>query len=339
MPAEFLRHQTSADERTALLQVPQMQFGQQRSSSIDSSSVASHLEVPSGRRFQRRRSSSNKSPLPCVHCQCVEECERAAIDKSNNTISNDAMSYSSTDSSSTDNDDDDDDYSRTDNLLTIPSTSPCTIKFSLSPTTTDLPTFPLSSSSATQLDSPPATDGQSIREPSQTSSIDIDLPVFSIQPTRSRRRSISRQEAIFIEPTGNSLENVSDAASSSAAAGSTSSFNQSSDEPNGDNEKYQTKTDFVQDIYLKVPDTDLKRDRAASVDSSFSKLSSNGKTEELQAQIDGFALTVPSNAIRSRSVDIVLPTNEQERYKALSLAGPSMSKRYVEIQLNQAKQN
>lgn len=94
----------------------------------------------------------------------------------------------------------------------------------------------------------------------------------------------------------------------------------------------------MQDIFLKVPDTDLKRDRAASVDSSFSKLSSNGKTEELQAQIDGFALTVPSNAIRSRSVDIVLPTNEQERYKALSLAGPSMSKRYVEIQLNSVKQ-
>lgn len=360
---------------------------QQRSRSIESggcidsqTAVANYLEVPSGRRFQRRRSSGNKSPLSCVHCQCVDEYERnlaavtaAAVatmvsDRSNNTISNETMSFSSTDSSSSDNDDDSIEYRKTDNLLTIPTpTSPCTIKFSLSPTDTDFPTFPLSSttaavaqsipidSQAASVPTPPpsktsstsssyrqivnskdlsvvgdATDAVDTGDQSQSSSIDYDLPVFHIQPTRARRRSISRQEAIFIEPTGASLENVSDAADKCDGGDDVDIKSQFKD-----NEHFKsTKNDFVQDIFLKVPDADLKRDRAASVDSSFSKLSSNGKTEELN---DSFALTVPSNAVRSRSVDIVLPTNEQERYKALALAGPAISKRYVKHQVTREK--
>ena len=77
----------------------------------------------------------------------------------------------------------------------------------------------------------------------------------------------------------------------------------------------------VRDIYLTVPD--LRRDRAASVDSCFSKVPSGSKTEELQPS-DGCFLTVPNiNATRSRSVDIVLPTDEQARYKALAMTGTS----------------
>lgn len=81
--------------------------------------------------------------------------------------------------------------------------------------------------------------------------------------------------------------------------------------------------DNVRDIFLTVPD--LKRDRAASVDSCFTKVHSSGKTEEVQPPPDGgLTLTVPTgSAVRSRSVDIVLPTNEQARYKALALAGPT----------------
>uniref|UniRef100_A0A8W7PLP7 Uncharacterized protein n=1 Tax=Anopheles coluzzii TaxID=1518534 RepID=A0A8W7PLP7_ANOCL len=76
----------------------------------------------------------------------------------------------------------------------------------------------------------------------------------------------------------------------------------------------------------RVPD--LKRDRAASVDSCFTKVT-GAKTEELQPPPDGACLNllaVPSSgAVRSRSVDIVLPTEEQARYKALALAGPAGS--------------
>ena len=171
-------------------------------------------------------------------------------------------------------------------------------------------------------------------------------PVFPTSPTiefthetdeievpgpRQRRRSISRQEAIFVEPTGTSLENVS-------------STSQDPDKQSHDNEQNDTVVvvsendenverknsnapkacePFVRDIFLTVPD--LKRDRAASVDSCFTKVSSSAKTEEVQpVEGDLNLLTVPnSGAVRSRSVDIVLPTEQQARYKALALAGPS----------------
>lgn len=129
---------------------------------------------------------------------------------------------------------------------------------------------------------------------------------------RPRRRSISRQEAIFVEPTGNSLENVSNEEEQQQQQVTIDEVDGAAKPP----------ALVVRDIYLAVPD--LKRDRAASVDSCFSKLSSSGKTEELQPSDDGCFLTVPNiNATRSRSVDIVLPTDEQARYKALALTGSS----------------
>lgn len=122
-------------------------------------------------------------------------------------------------------------------------------------------------------------------------------PSFQLQPpiddtpiTPQRRRSISRQEAFFVEPTGSSLENVRAS------------------------EEGSTVETTVHDIYLAVPE--LKRDRAASVDSCFSKVS-GARAEELNEAQN--SLTVPGSSHRSRSVDIVLPTSEQSRYKALSL--------------------
>lgn len=75
------------------------------------------------------------------------------------------------------------------------------------------------------------------------------------------------------------------------------------------------------DIYLAVPE--LKRDRAASVDSSFSKVGgSGGRAEELCGG-GSELLSVPGGSgLRSRSVDIVLPTAEHARYKALALTSP-----------------
>ncbi|XP_053661168.1 eye-specific diacylglycerol kinase [Anopheles marshallii] len=203
-------------------------------------------------------------------------------------------------------------------------------------------------------------------------------------PNRTRRRSISRQEAIIVEPTGSSLENVSNASDSRPASppprvtrpvpdihagvddepdnqlpqqrppqrGRAASMGpiipSSSSSPPPSLPTYpcydpaprlplespppsatitvqpSQPADFVRDIYLQVPD--LKRDRAASVDSCFTKVT-GAKTEELQPPPDGACLNllaVPSSgAVRSRSVDIVLPTEEQARYKALALAGPS----------------
>ncbi|XP_075155369.1 eye-specific diacylglycerol kinase-like isoform X3 [Haematobia irritans] len=153
-------------------------------------------------------------------------------------------------------------------------------------------------------------------------------PPLSPSSQRPRRRSISRQEAIFVEPTGNSLENVSQEVQLKSSA---DAVNSSVDEistmatcgspaPTVTAASAATKHALVvRDIYLAVPD--LRRDRAASVDSCFSKVSSGNKTEELQPS-DGCFLAVPNiNATRSRSVDIVLPTDEQARYKALAMAG------------------
>uniref|UniRef100_A0A182W4K2 Eye-specific diacylglycerol kinase n=1 Tax=Anopheles minimus TaxID=112268 RepID=A0A182W4K2_9DIPT len=203
-------------------------------------------------------------------------------------------------------------------------------------------------------------------------------------PNRTRRRSISRQEAIIVEPTGSSLENVSNASDSrptspprsrpipdiqtggaepdnqrppqrgrAASMGPIIPSTSSASPPPPPLPTYpcyhpavaaipprlplespppsagiivqpSQPGDFVRDIYLQVPD--LKRDRAASVDSCFTKVT-GAKTEELQPPPDGACLNllaVPSSgAVRSRSVDIVLPTEEQARYKALALAGPS----------------
>lgn len=77
----------------------------------------------------------------------------------------------------------------------------------------------------------------------------------------------------------------------------------------------------VRDLFLTVPD--LKRDRAASMDSCFiNKPTPAGKPEEVvpvsPTQLLDPNCGQPSNSLRSRSVDIVLPTDQQARYKALS---------------------
>lgn len=356
--AQYLKHQQSADERSALLQVPQTHGGQ-RSRSFDSagsddSNAAAFLEVP--KRFQRRRSSNSKTPPPCIHCQYLEEYERAvSADKRYFIDHNEVKSLSYSDVSSSDDDDDNgnaDDDDRNDSpqfgpLLIPPPPSLCNIKFTLSPTNGDYPTFPGDDIPVLSEGDSCLTEGDIFELPDRNippllpcllPSPTIELALFDEPPpNRARRRSISRQEAVFVEPTGNSLENVADAASQASGKGDTEERGgDGSGDGDGDEETAVKPPvdpkDSVQDIYLAVPD--LKRDRAASVDSCFSKVPSSGKTEELQLPDGGLTLTVPSNATRSRSVDIVLPTDEQARYKALAMAGPAaaayMCKGYVE---------
>lgn len=314
---KLIDQQSSTDESAAaLLQVPQFSFCTQRSRSVESgsidSSVASFLEVP--KRFQRRRSSNTKAPVPCVHCMYVEEYERW-LESGGASKPKDNEDHSTDTSISDDDDDDTDEFEHIEktnkNHLTIPLLIP---QFSLSPTDA----FPLKSAHDECVSSPPPIETQCDIQPVPA----IDIELTAQLANRGRRRSISRQEAIFIEPTGSSLENLDSVKSPTETGPRRITKNNEKSSTSGDS------SDYVQDYFLAVPEADLRRDRAASVDSSFSKLSSNGKTEELQPEIDGY-LTVPTNAVRSRSVDIVLPTNEQARYKALSMAGPSMSKRYV----------
>ncbi|XP_020805754.1 eye-specific diacylglycerol kinase isoform X5 [Drosophila serrata] len=227
-------------------------------------------------------------------------------------------------------------------LLPPQPTTPCGITFTLSPTNGDYPSAPpilpieppsppMSPCSGARLP-PTMITPPTISSPCASADAD-DAGAAMGLPVRARRRSISRQEAIFVEPTGNSLENVSheevdnnnkssvdtadslDEASTMATCGSPTAAGAGAASSSSHHNAF-----VVRDIYLMVPD--LKRDRAASVDSCFSKLSSGPKAEELQPSADGCFLTVPNiNATRSRSVDIVLPTDEQARYKALSMTG------------------
>lgn len=322
--AQYL-HQSSTDSQTGLLTVPSTQ---QRSRSFDSAGIepsdsnASFLDVP--KRFQRRKSSAK--PPVCIHCQYVEEQRKRGstagfyfdaqefrtLTYSESSSSSSSSSESEPDDDGCEKDDEDVDYyfHRQTQLL-LP--SPCSITFTLSPTICDYPAFPLP---AIVPGSPPALPSTPPVFPtSPTIEFSNEHDEIEIPGPRVRRRSISRQEAIFVEPTGTSLENVSN----------TSDPEQKDEAAQDDDGRKKTKPDdpFVRDIFLTVPD--LKRDRAASVDSCFTKVSSAAKTEEVQPP-DGDLnlLTVPSSgAMRSRSVDIVLPTEQQARYKALALAGPA----------------
>jgi diacylglycerol kinase (ATP) len=264
------------------LKVPQ--FVNQRSKSFDSGGSedsAMYLEVP--RRFQRRRSSGDKIAM-CFHCACVEEFLRLqAADQSEDLVQdhhNQARSLSYSDTSSSDWDDDDDISSKDDSIEVNTPNTQCSIRVTLSPNSPSSP-------------SPECLRGEE--------GVPGSPPI--------RRRSITspklaRQEAFFVtEPGTNSLENISDVTSEASDAVSVGSCSESGVGL------------IVSEIYLKVPE--LKRDRAASVDSCFSKVSSSNKTEELDQVL---TLQVPQVTLRSRSVDIVLPTDEQARYKALAMA-------------------
>ncbi|XP_017113019.1 eye-specific diacylglycerol kinase isoform X7 [Drosophila elegans] len=238
-------------------------------------------------------------------------------------------------------------------LLPPQPATPCGITFTLSPTNGDYPSpphLPLDPGSPPMSPCSSASGrlpilGPTIATPCSAADAEDAGAAMGGLPVRARRRSISRQEAIFVEPTGNSLENVSheevdnsntnsntntkssvdttdslDEASTMAICGSPGAVGGAGASSSGSHHN----AFVVRDIYLTVPD--LKRDRAASVDSCFTKLSSNAKSEELQPSADGCFLTVPNvNATRSRSVDIVLPTDEQARYKALSMTGSTVT--------------
>ncbi|XP_011876723.1 PREDICTED: eye-specific diacylglycerol kinase isoform X2 [Vollenhovia emeryi] len=125
-----------------------------------------------------------------------------------------------------------------------------------------------------------------------------DLEVRPEFPERQRR--LSRQEALTTFP----LEHLPALASAATAS---EADDDDDDEENETVEPSRGKF-VVRDIFLTVPE--LKRDRAASVDSCFNNNKNGGVA-------DADSLAVPQQSIRSKSVDIVLPTDARTRYTAL----------------------
>ncbi|XP_072941929.1 eye-specific diacylglycerol kinase isoform X2 [Epargyreus clarus] len=248
---------------SVLLAVPQQGARSRSFDSAGSDDSGTYLEVP---RLWSRRRSGKGTPPPCVHCRHMETW-LARRSEERTTPERPPAS-----SSAEDDDEDEESESDSPRVLLAPVPPPRTLLL--------LPT-----------QSPPPSPG--------APSVELQPPIDEPPLLPQRRRSISRQEAFFVEPTGSSLENV-----------------QASDQ----NASNAPRDAFVHDIYLAVPE--LKRDRAASVDSCFSKVP-NSRAEEISGGSD--YLTVPGTGLRSRSVDIVLPTAEQSRYKALALTSSQAS--------------
>ncbi|KAJ0179396.1 hypothetical protein K1T71_005108 [Dendrolimus kikuchii] len=243
---------------SALLAVPQPGARSRSFDSAGSDDSGTYLEVP---RLWSRRRSGKGTPPPCVHCRHMETW--LARRSEERTTPERPLASSSAE------DDDDDDESEVEAPRVLLAPPP--------PSRAFIPPPP---------QSPPPSPG--------APSFELQPPIDEPPALPPRRRSISRQEAFFVEPTGSSLENVRASEEGAATA---------------------ARDSLVHDIYLAVPE--LKRDRAASVDSCFSKVSGGARAEELNGSEN--CLTVPGTGLRSRSVDIVLPTAEQSRYKALAL--------------------
>lgn len=131
-----------------------------------------------------------------------------------------------------------------------------------------------------------------------SSEVKIEFP-----ERQQRRRSLSRQEALTTFPL--ELPTILTIKETEVVRASLEIDDDDDDEEN--DEPAESKF-IVQDIFLTVPE--LKRDRAASVDSCFN----NNKNGSIA---DADLLAVPQQNTRSKSVDIVLPTDTRTRYTAL----------------------
>ncbi|XP_057339861.1 eye-specific diacylglycerol kinase isoform X2 [Microplitis mediator] len=267
----------SLDPKKSTLRVPQLQTNQ-RSRSFDMYEKTSLLPTSSRSSMSAasRKSDLISVPATCYHCICVEEYKRLYL--SDKTDSDD----DSTGSGHLRAYDNPDDYDADD----------------------DLPRSDASDRSESALDD----DNEAQREGSPEirvtlmnfdayndvdASSDEGIKVEFVPMDRPRR--LSRQEALTTFPIDlPSILGPDD--------------DDDDEDDDGDDEEVEKAKLVVRDIFLTVPE--LKRDRAASVDSCFNSAKS------CQSDDSG-CLAVPQQNTRSKSVDIVLPTDQQTRYTAL----------------------
>lgn len=278
---------SSRGRRSATLRVPQLHSGQ-RSKSFD---VAERSYGSSS--SQQSLGSVRRPETPtiqvsgCYHCICVEEYK-------NLYLSRDEDDPSSREDLDEEADVVDDTSEDEDSELVDKSEASPEIRVTLTTFTEKEPDVTDVVSETTV---PPDTVvPEVVPKVVQDEMSDISEVRGGLFPGRERRRSISspklaRQEALTSYPL--ELPTV---------------VSSTEDEEESTHDLSSSKCKFVvRDIFLTVPE--LKRDRAASVDSCFNNKNGHGE--------DADTLTVPQQNIRSKSVDIVLPTEAQTRYTAL----------------------
>ena len=326
------------------LRIPQMQTGQ-RSKSFDVASTSGSagternlLDQPasapmlpntaSSYGYSRWRSSAERelppapAPYTCWHCQCVEELRAAKL-------------RNQTDSWDDDDDDEERQYDDEDNdadaeyesgpgstelFLGEPpqlerDASDNSYYYVVVRPTRDEPEEEGSDCSRRE-GSPEIRVTLTTTSEKTSTDLEVDSSELSdgrtelVPESRQRRRSLSRQEALEL-PT---LLTLPCGLAAATGAGDESSPDEDEEEPHDEENERSASAEnptaglVVRDIFLTVPD--LKRDRAASVDSCFNN-NKNGKIETC------YSLQVPQQSPRSKSVDIVLPTEVQTRYTAL----------------------
>ncbi|XP_076646918.1 retinal degeneration A isoform X1 [Halictus rubicundus] len=284
------RSQDSArGRRSATLRVPQLQSGQ-RSKSFDVCERIYGLPGQTSLGGIRRPETPTIQVSGCYHCACVEEHKSLYSSRDDeDPSSREDEAPDEVDDTSEDDDDSE---------LEQKSEGSPEIRVTLT-TFTEKLLDEASNDAATVVQSEPVV--QEIKDTQDSDVCEIRGGLF---PARERRRSIaspklSRQEALTSYP--GDLPTV---------VSSTEDEEKIDDDDDDDEEDNLSvsKTKFVvRDIFLTVPE--LKRDRAASVDSCFNN--KNGKGEHADT------LAVPQQSVRSKSVDIVLPTDAQTRYTAL----------------------
>ncbi|XP_076387654.1 retinal degeneration A isoform X2 [Megachile rotundata] len=278
---------SSRGRRASTLRVPQLQSGQ-RSKSFDvcersygsSSSQQSLGSI-------RRPETPTIQVSGCYHCACVEEYKNLYSSRDEDDLSS---------REDEDVDEGDDTSEDEDSELIDRSEGSPEIRVTLT-------TFTEKDDDVTDVTVPEPALPEVVPEvvPDDTDISDVRGGLF---PDRQRRRSLAspklaRQEALTSYPI--ELPTV---VSSIEDEEKLDDDDDDEEVPNVEATKCKV---VVRDIFLTVPE--LKRDRAASVDSCFNNKNGNGG--------DGDTLTVPQQNIRSKSVDIVLPTDAQTRYTAL----------------------
>lgn len=288
---------SSRGRRSAMLRVPQLQSGQ-RSKSFDVSersygSSSSQQSLGS----VRRSDTPTIQVSGCYHCACVEEYKSLYLSRDDD----DPSSREDDDGDEVEGTSEDEDSELVDRSEGSPEIRVTLTTFTGKETDVSKVIPEVGPSSAVPS---PSVVPEIAPEVVQEDAADTSEIRGGLFPERQRRRSISspklaRQEALTSFP-----------ADLPTLVSSTEDEERADDDD--DDEEVSnvgsSKCKFVvRDIFLTVPE--LKRDRAASVDSCFNNKNGNGS--------DGDTLAVPQQSIRSKSVDIVLPTEAQTRYTAL----------------------
>lgn len=296
-PARTRYASTRVRRRSSTLKVPQLQTGQ-RSKSFDAYSASSGS---SSGGYDRP-----ETPLiqvsGCYHCVCVEEYKRLIEIASRQEAEAEALrELENNDHSENESDREDEPKREGSPEIRVTLTTSDDDDVQTDEIRTD--------DDGAQRCTPPAVDVEDLASLEPSSEARMEFP--------ERQRRLSRQEALTSFPLELPvvLGARDDEETTATAIVKTISVETEDDDDDEENvvdveDEARGKSKLVvRDIFLTVPE--LKRDRAASVDSCFN----NNKNGSGIADAD--SLAVPQQSIRSKSVDIVLPTDVRTRYTAL----------------------